>query len=145
MLKIYTFLPNGKHIFHNSLINSRNLRTWNILFITSRENKHWIKSHCLNPKPLYTSRNEGFDENIVSTSWKKMLLLTGIPSKPKKWFQITGIMLFFKNWLTVRISVDRKTASIWIIVRKKLKKTVSASRNNISFKNIGLLLIIIMV
>ena len=47
----------------------------------------------INPKSVDTSRDEGFDENYVSTSRKKLLPLAGISAK-------TGIMLFFKNWPT---------------------------------------------
>ena len=32
----------------------------------------------MNPKSVYTSRDEGFDENSVSTSQEKLLPLAGI-------------------------------------------------------------------
>ena len=35
----------------------------------------------VNPKSVYTSRDEGFDENSVSTSRKKLLPLAGISVK----------------------------------------------------------------
>ena len=35
----------------------------------------------VNPKFIYTSSDEGFDENSVSTSQKKLLLLAGISVK----------------------------------------------------------------
>ena len=35
----------------------------------------------INPKVVYTCRDEGFDENSVSTIRKKLLLLKGIPAK----------------------------------------------------------------
>ena len=35
----------------------------------------------INPKSVYTSRDEGFDENSVSTSRKKLLPLAGISAK----------------------------------------------------------------
>ena len=35
----------------------------------------------INPECLYTSRDEGFDENSVSTSRKKLLPLAGISAK----------------------------------------------------------------
>ena len=54
----------------------------------------------INPKFVYTSRDEGFDENSVSTSRKKLLPLAGISANPRKRFQPAGIMFFFKNWLT---------------------------------------------
>ena len=34
-----------------------------------------------NPKSVYTSFDEGFDQNSVSTSQKKLLPLAGIPAK----------------------------------------------------------------
>ena len=40
----------------------------------------WFES---DPKFVYTSRDEGFDENSVSTSPKKMLPLAGISAKLK--------------------------------------------------------------
>ena len=40
----------------------------------------WFES---DPKSVYTSRDEGFDENSVSTSPKKMLPLAGISAKLK--------------------------------------------------------------
>ena len=55
----------------------------------------------INPKSVYTSRNEGFHEKSVSTSGKKLLPLAGISAKIKKWFQQIGIMFFFKNWPTL--------------------------------------------
>ena len=35
----------------------------------------------INPKSVYTSRDEGFDENSVSTRHKKLLPLAGISAK----------------------------------------------------------------
>ena len=35
----------------------------------------------INPKFVYTSRDEGFDENSVSASRKKLLPLTGMSGK----------------------------------------------------------------
>ena len=35
----------------------------------------------INPKSVYTSRDEGFDEKFLSTSRKKLLPLAGIPAK----------------------------------------------------------------
>ena len=35
----------------------------------------------IDPKSVYTSRDEGFDKNSVSTSRKKLLPLTGISAK----------------------------------------------------------------
>ena len=35
----------------------------------------------INPKSIYTNRDEGFDENSVTTSRKKMLPLAGISEK----------------------------------------------------------------
>ena len=40
----------------------------------------WFES---DPKSVYTSHDEGFDENSVSTSPKKMLPLAGISAKLK--------------------------------------------------------------
>ena len=58
----------------------------------------------VNPKSVYTSRDEGFDENSVSTSRKKLLPLTEISAKIRKygWFQRAGTLLFFKNWPTFK-------------------------------------------
>ena len=35
----------------------------------------------INPKSVYTSRDEGFDENSVSTSREKLLPVAGISAK----------------------------------------------------------------
>ena len=68
-------------------------------------------------------------------------------SRKKLWIKAKGLYLAkkpfplarMKNLLKNTISVDQKNASIRISVWKKLKKTVSTSRNKI-FLNIGLLL-----
>ena len=48
-----------------------------------QEKESWNKSTQfeINPKSVYTSRNEGFDENLVTTSLKKLLSLAGISTK----------------------------------------------------------------
>ena len=50
-----------------------------------------------------------------------------------------------KDSLKNAISLDRKATFILVSIWKKLKKTVSSSRNKIFYKNIGLPLIAIMV
>ena len=55
----------------------------------------------INPKSVCTSRDEGFDENSVSTSRVKVASTRrNICKNPRKWFQRAGIMFFFKNWPT---------------------------------------------
>ena len=49
----------------------------------------------INSNFVYTSRDEGFDENSVSTSRKKLLPLAGISANPRERFQRAGIMFFF--------------------------------------------------
>ena len=53
----------------------------------------------INPKSVYTSREEVFDENYVSTSRRKLLPLAGISAKIQENVQRAGIMSF-KNWPT---------------------------------------------
>ena len=40
-----------------------------------------IKRFEINPNSVYTNRDEGFDENSVSTSRKKVLPLAGVSAK----------------------------------------------------------------
>ena len=54
----------------------------------------------INPKSVYTSRDEGFHENSASTSKKKQLPFARISARiqnTRKWFQRAGILFFFKN------------------------------------------------
>ena len=59
------FTPNFSNAFQQQKKKALNKSTW---FET-------------NPKPIYTSCDEGFDENSVSTSRKKLLPLARISAK----------------------------------------------------------------
>ena len=48
---------------------------------SSRKKALKKKRFEINPKSVYTSRDEGFDVNSVSTSRKKLLPLAGISAK----------------------------------------------------------------
>ena len=66
--------------------NRKNQFTSNFSDAFQQEKKALIKSTWfeIDPKFVYTSRDEGFDENSVSTSPKKMLPLAGISAKSKE-------------------------------------------------------------
>ena len=63
----------------------KNWFTSNSVMLSSSRKKALNKSAWFesDPKSVYTSRDEGFDENSVSTSPKKMLPLAGISAKLK--------------------------------------------------------------
>ena len=134
-----------------------------------QEKESWNKSTQfeINPKSVYTSRNEGFDENLVTTSLKKLLSLAGISTKiqendfyeEEKCTSLKiGLQLIFKNGFhqqrkalnkSARFVINQKSVSTshneGFVEKygftgpkncfhlkqclKKLKKTVSTSRN----------------
>ena len=66
-----------------------------VMLSSSKKKKALNKSTRLeiNPKSEYTSRDEEFDKNSVSTGRKKLLPLAEISAKiKKKWFQQAGIL-----------------------------------------------------
>ena len=86
----------------------------------------------INLKPIYTSRDEGFDENFVSTSWKKLLPLAGISAK----IQENGFNEQGCSYLKIVLHLISRMVST---IRKKtlnknkkvcnLLKTISTSQN----------------
>ena len=52
-----------------------------MLFSSRKKSPNKSTLFEINPKPVYTSREEVFDENSVSTSQKKLLPLAGISAK----------------------------------------------------------------
>ena len=83
--------------------------------------KLWIKAHCLkfHPKSVYTSCDEGFDENSVSTSQKKLLPLAGISSKIQengfsKQEQCSSLKIGL-HLISIMVSTSRE--KLWIKVK----------------------------